>query len=402
MPDQMPRQLAQIQDFSARAGEKVLDILGKQNPTSTIISDLIDRATRAYDSDQMAKAAALQESMRALGYNPDKIRGALSGAGFRDGIVGSKELQERYEKANQAQIAKTQLDNTLRVQGLQEQGYGLVADLQNHVKTLGPNSAYMWMEDNEEALKKNPYAYQAVLNYVNAANLSLSPYDVPKDGASLTLANPVAVKTQLDAANNILQRANALGINTSLSPEEALKMSNFDAWVADEAKKRGYEGDAGAYADFRENMQMAFNQLKKDHPTAPVEAILHAMRTNMDNGGIWWFDQEDINLAPAKQWLNKHASNWYSLYNDAQTAKKVKDTLESAWKENKIEHLASGIKTQIKKIEDAQRAGKIDATRAAELIAQTYAAATTANADIVNAVNTAVELRSKYPASAFK
>lgn len=400
----MPRQLAQIQDFSSRAGDRLIDILGKQrdNSPASILLDVVNKATRAYDSDQMAKAAALQESMRAQGFGPDVIRDALAGAGFRDGIVGSKELQDRYEEANQAQIAKATLDNTLRVQGLQEQGYGLVADLQNHVKTLGPNSAYMWMEDNEEVLKKNPYAYQAVLNYVNSANLSLAPYDVPKDGASLTLANPVAVKAQLDAANNILQRANALGINTSLSPEEALKMSNFDAWVADEANKRGYEGDAGAYADFRENMQMAFNQLKKDHPTASTEAILYAMRTNMDNGGLWWFDQEDINLTPAKQWLDTHGANWYSLYNDAQTAKKVKDTLESAWKENNIEHLAAGIKTQVKKIEDAQRAGRIDATRAAELIAQTYAAATTANADIVNAVNTAAELRSKYPASVFK
>ena len=398
----MPRQLAQIQDFSARAGERVLDILGKQNPTSSIISDLIDRATRAYDSDQMAKAAALQESMRALGYNPDKIRGALAGAGFRDGIVGSKELQDRYEEANQAQIAKTTLDNTLRVQGLREQGLGLAADLQNHVTTLGPESAYMWMEDHKDILKNNPYAYEAVMQYAQGANLSFAPYDVPATGAKAVIADPVAVKTQLDSVNNILQRASALGIDTSLSPEEALKMSNFDAWVADEAKKRGYEGDAGAYADFRENMQMAFNQLKREHPTVPVEAILHAMRTNMDNGGLWWFDQEDINIQPAKEWLSKYAINWYSLYNDAQTAKKVKDILDPAWKENKIEHLAAGVRTKLKRIEDAKNRGLLDSNRANELIAQTLAAATTSNADIVNAVNVAEELRSKYPANAFK
>ena len=399
MVDQMPRSIAKIEDFSGRAAENLINILGKQRPTADMIADLVGRATRAYDSDQMAKAAALQESMRALGYDPDKIRGALAGAGFRDGIVGSEELQNRYEKANQAQLAKSTFDSAMRIQGLKEEADALTADLAKFASEAGAENGYMWFEDNGSKLKTNPYAYKAAMDYAKANGLTLTPYRSPDSANSVLLKDPAVVEGYMNNLKKIISQASARGIDTSLSPDEAIKNTDFDAWVANQAKLLGHEGSA--FSDFQENMRDAWNTLRRAVPNATPESILHAMKMNMDNGGILWrwfgTDQENIDTDKALAWLQTDAANWQTLYNNAFKAKKAHAELEKAYLNNTIQNVLSGVATKEKQLNDLVKVGKLSEARKQEALNNTISRANTVNNAIAQALIEAAQLQKAYP-----
>lgn len=380
--------IEQINDFSSQAGRTLIELLGKQaaNSKADQLLSLVNRAVTAYDSDQLSKASALQDLMRAQGHGPDAIKNALVAAGFRAGIVGSKELKDRYEEANQAQIAKDTLDNTIRTQRLQEEGAALTADLAKFASEAGPENGYMWFEDNIGKLKANPYAYKSAMDYAKAAGLTLTPYRSPTVNNKLSDISPDQVENSLNIARNAIAKAQAAGIDTSLSVDEAVKLSNLENWIDQQAKQRGYVGDAGAYADFRENMQMAYNKLRKAAPNASSEAILQAMKLNMDNGGLWWFDQEDINIDPAKNWLQVHSANWQNLYNDAYKAKKALAVLEPAYKDNKILNTLGALRTRIKTIQDLVSTGKVDAERGRDMINNAIAKINSSHVDMAQAL----------------
>ena len=397
----MPRQFAQIQDFSSRAGEKLLDILGKQISTADILSNVLNKATRAYDSNEMAKAAALQESMRAQGFDPDAIRGALAGAGFRSGIVGSKELQNRYEKANQAQLAKAAFDNTMRVQGLKEEADALTADLAKFASETGAENGYMWFEDNGSKLDANPYAYKAAMDYAKANGLTLTPYRSPDSANSVLLKDPTVVEGYMNSLKKIISQASARGIDTSLSPDEAIKNTDFDAWVANQAKLLGYGNDGAGFSDFQENMRDAWNTLRRAVPNATPESILYAMKMNMDNGGkMWrWFgtDQENIDTDKALAWLQTDAANWQTLYNNAFKAKKAHAELEKAYLNNTIQNVLSGVATKEKQLNDLVKVGKLSEARKQEALNNTISRANTVNNAIAQALIEAAQLQKTYP-----
>ena len=349
MPDQMPRQLAQIQDFSARAGEKVLDILGKQNPTSTIISDLIDRATRAYDSDQMAKAAALQESMRALGYNPDKIRGALAGAGFRDGIVGSKELQDRYEEANQAHIAKTTLDEQIRKARLLEDADRMFGEL-TLFKQEVPGGEHLWYQQNKDKLQANPYAMKVISAALANSDISIPSKLLTKD--NLANITPNAVLDRLNQINTRLGRLSAIGIPTSLDPEEALKHTNYDAFVQQLIKEFGYEKDAGGAGDIRNNFYSFYNKAKGKYKNAPDSLIIAAARQYIDSELFPW-DQEDVDEAPALEFIGKRMAHWEKDMNQANELLKQKEILSKAYKDDTVAKAMTNYNTLVNRLQTA-------------------------------------------------
>lgn len=394
MPDQMPRQFAQIQDFSARAGERLLDILGKQPNNSDAIVDFINKATRAYDSNEMVKAAALQESMRAQGFNPDAIRSALAGAGFREGIVGSEELQNRYEKANQAQLAKSTFDNTIREQELKKDALSIAADLDTFTRTAGPENASIWYERNKDRIAANPYAAKEIRDYAKEANLSFTPYTSPEKDNQLTPITDSHVASAANMARERLGQLAARGVDTTLNPDEAVKLSNVDAWIDDQAKIRGYNGTV-KYTDFRENMYKAYNYLQGKHRDLPPEVILQAMKMNMDNGGIFanWFglDQENIDTDAALTWIDKQGSDWYKGINEAFKLKKAMNYLEPAVKDNTISTTSAAVKTREKNIRDMISKGILTAEEGRAALNNYISKVETSRANINQAIKDILE-----------
>lgn len=310
MPDLRAGSMAQIQDFSSRSGEKLVDILGKQLPTASILNDLVGKATRAWDSDQIAKAAALQETMMGLGYGPEKIRAALTGAGIRAGIVGSKELQDRYEEGEATRIAKEAHDNTMRINALKEQSSSLLADLNSYVQSFGPNAAYVWLKDHPE-YKNNPYAYKAISDYTKANNLDITP---------LTNTDPVTTESQLvniignqnkdqSKINETyrgllgkLEQYKAQGLILPTDPKERLSRTNKDAFIKARAEKSGYlnkesgwfeESNSSKFNDLNDNINKAYSILEKEVPNASPELILYVIDKHLESS-VLPFKQEDI------------------------------------------------------------------------------------------------------------
>lgn len=351
MPDLRAGSIAQIQDFSSRAGEKLVDILGKQIPTASIIDDLVGKATRAWDSDQMAKAAALQETMMGLGYGPEKIRSALTSAGIRSGIVGSKELQDRYEEAEATRIAKEAHDNTMRVTGMMEEAKRLAGDLALFKQEV-PGGEHIWYQRNKDKLQNNPYAMEAISTAL--ANSDISTPAKLLSVQDLTGITPTAVREKLNSVESRLATLAAMGIPITDNPEEALKHTNFDAYVKDLIKELGYEKDAGGAGDIRENFYGFYNKAKGKYKNAPDDLIIAAARQFFDSELFPW-DQEDVDEGPALEWIGAKLADgsWNKNMNQARELNKVKKIIKESFDNDSVMKAQANLTTMMNRLRTA-------------------------------------------------
>ena len=391
-----PTQIEQINDFSSKAGAQVLDVLNKAPKTNyfDILSKMVDQATKATESQRLTEAVDAYNRAMEAGKSASE---ALVGLDPR--VTGSKAFKDEADKIRASILEQRANDrqeamwaNTLRQQAMQEEATKYAADLFTFANKVGGDNAGIWLNQNIEALRKNPHAFKAVTDLAKMQGYSFAPYTAPEDGAAVSLIKPEDLQSIEGTLNKLIGRFRAKGINTPLSEEEALKLSNFDAWVKEQADRLGYLKDAGKYSDFRENMQMAYNQLRKEAGDLPTEAILYAMQTNMDNGGLFWFDQEDINKDPAADWLRKNAKNWYKDYNDALTANSVLGVIKKANTDNQMQKSVSAYATRAKNVQDLIENGDIPEKQGKDILAKYISSLNTSNSDVIEAVKKAKAL----------
>ena len=391
-----PTRIEQVNDFSSKAGDRVLDILGRDpgNGTLNAISRMVNMATAAQESQRLTDAVDAYNRAMEAGKTASE---ALEGLDPR--MTGSKAFKDEADKIRASILnqrandrAEAMWANTLRQQAMQEEATKYASDLFTFANKVGGDSAGIWLDKNIEALRKNPHAFKAVTDLAKMQGYSFAPYTAPEDGAAVSLIKPEDLQSIEGNLNKLIGRFRAKGINTSLSEEEALKLSNFDAWVKAQADRLGYLQDAGKYSDFRENMQMAYNQLRKEAGDLPTEAILYAMQTNMDNGGLFWFDQEDINIDPAADWLRKNAKNWYKDYNDALTANSVLGLIKKANTDNQMQKSVSAYATRAKNVQDLIKNGVISEEQGKNILAKYISSINTSNSDVFEAAKKAQAL----------
>lgn len=391
-----PTQIEQINDFSSKAGAQVLDVLNKAPKTNyfDILSKVVDQATKATESQRLTEAVDAYNRAMEAGKSASE---ALVGLDPR--VTGSKAFKDEADKIRASILTQRANDraeamwaNTLRQQAMQEEATKYAADLFTFANKVGGDNAGIWLNQNIEALRKNPHAFKAVTDLAKMQGYSFAPYTAPEDGAAVSFIKPEDLQSIEGNLNKLIGRFRAKGINTPLSEEEALKLSNFDAWVKEQADRLGYLQDAGKYSDFRENMQMAYNQLRKEAGDLPTEAILYAMQTNMDNGGLLWSDQEDINIDPAVNWLRNNAENWYKDYNDALTANSVLSVIKKANTDNQMQKSVRAYATRAKNVQDLIENGDIPEEQGKNILAKYISSINTSNSDVVEAVKKAKAL----------
>ena len=387
-----PTQIEQINDFSSKAGAQVLDVLNKAPKTNyfDIFSKMVDQATKATESQRLTEAVDAYNRAMEAGKSASE---ALVGLDPR--VTGSKAFKDEADKIRSSIIQQTaekraqdMWANQLRVQGQQEEATKYASDLFAFANKAGGDNAGIWFERNKNALEQNPYAYKAVMDLAMNQKYSFAPYEAPEDGTKVTVVKPEDLQSIEGSLNHLKGRFDAKGINTLTSPEEALKLKSFDTWTEAQAKRLGYWGTS-KYSDFRENMQMAYNQLRNEAGDLPVEAVLYAMQTNMDNGGLWWFDQEDINLDPAKEWLRTSAKNWYKDFNDAQTLNTILGTIKKANADNQMQKNVSAYATRAKQLKDLIATDDIIEAQANSLLSKYAAGLNSSNTDLVEAIKKA-------------
>lgn len=389
-----PNSIEQINDFSGKAGDRLVDVLGnapsKVNYAQYILKAINDK-TRADESQRLTEAVDAYNRAMEAGKSASE---ALEGLDPR--MTGSKAFKDEADKIRASILGQRANDraeamwaNTLRQQAMQEEATKYASDLFTFANKVGGDSAGIWLNKNIEALRKNPHAFKAVTDLAKMQGYSFAPYTAPEEGAGMSLIKPEDLQSIEGKLNHLVGRLSAKGINTSISDEEALKLSNFDTWVKSQAERLGYLQDAGKYSDFRENMQMAYNQLRKVGGDLPTETILYAMQTNMDNGGLWWFDQEDINMTPAENWLRNNAKNWYKDFNDARTINSILGLIKKANDENQMQKSVSAYSSRAKNVQDLIASGPITEKEGKDILSKYVASLNTTNSDLFEAAKKA-------------
>ena len=398
MANVFPTRIEQVNDFSQRAGDRLLDIMGKAPDSNyaSIIAKVVDTATKAQESQRLTDAVDAYNRAMEAGKSASE---ALKGLDPR--MTGSKAFKDQADKIRASILgqraddrAADQWRNTLRLQGMQEDATTLASELYSFANKAGGENAGIWFEKNLPRFKNNPYAYKAVTDLAKSQGYSFAPYSSSGSVSGVQVPDEAALATAENGLNQLMGRFKAKGLTAPLSEEEALTMSNFDSWLEHQAKNLGYIGDAGKYSDFRENMQQAYNQLRAEAGDLPIEAVLYAMKTHMDNGGILYWDQEDIDTTAAKDWLRKNGANWYKDYNDMVAAKRAFDVIKKANADLTTQKALATLKAKRRLFDNMEQLGDITWDERNDMLARSAATINNTNADLMTALKSALSMLS--------
>ena len=401
MVDQLPRQIQQVQDFSNDAARLVMHALDKQPNNFKGLEALANKYFDAVESERVANAIDLFTRRRESGQSAVD---ALNGIDAR--IAGSKVFRDRMDGVRDSIIKQTtenraqaEFANKLQKQLQEEDAKKLAYQYHNFIKTAGSGAAGYFLERPEikKQLDSNPYVYSYLPAIDKEFNTDLKPYTSP-DKIGLTLDANSLTKLN-DTVRELKTRDDyyrSLGINTNLSDEEALKLRDLSAWIKEEGKLRGYseEGNGGKFSDFSENMGKAYNQLRaygaSKGLTLPDEVILRAMKTNMDNGGILPWNQEDIDISGAKAWLDKYGSTWQTNLNHARALAPILKTLEDAQSSRILQNAIAGLSTEQKRLSDLVASNRLSETEAKNQLAKYVAGLNTNLSPVLEALNSSI------------
>lgn len=265
MPGIFPTRIDQVTDQTQPAGKNLLDIMLEQsrnNPwekVREIIDTNYSKAIKAEEQELLNNAVDTFYRRRESGMNPAE---AIQGLEAR--ITGSKDFQDRAYNIRSSLINQSienrtqdQWEDLLRRTRLTEEASALAADYQKVIKEYGPQIASIWMNQHEEALKKNPYAYEKVMGLVGQdANLLGSTPLTAEVAASKLERNLPNITEGRNKLDRITAEVRSLGIN----PEDLTKVPTTEDVVSvidPFAKARNYEGKD--YSDFYENVMGLYN-----------------------------------------------------------------------------------------------------------------------------------------------
>ena len=255
MTDFFPRQIAQINDFSGQVGQGLIDLMGKQPQTSTldIMSKMVNQAINASESQKLTEAVDSYNRAMEAGKSASE---ALQGIDSR--IAGSKAFQTRADQIRESVLrdaankradraearAQALMDEQFRITRQAEDAQNLEANLINSLQTYGNGYASIWMEQNKDALAKNPKANLAINTLLQKAGISTQMADGTKEAGFSTLATP-DVQALINQANRIRTQATLpSGLAMNLNPEDVMKLKDDEATISNLGQQLGIDKSA--------------------------------------------------------------------------------------------------------------------------------------------------------------
>ena len=382
MPSIFPTQLDQVRDNSDRAAGRYLELMGQpQNSSANILAAIVDRATKANESQLMGDAlAAFQKGLE----NGQKAGDILKTLDPR--IAGSKEFQDRAGDIRDDRIKQTAEDraqaqwtNTLHRQALQDEATLLRAKAIEFYKKTGGLGAGVFLDQNKEALNRNPLAFNQVMDFYNTTGANIT-YDPNAEGIGTTdnLLKAKSVNEIIDqASKNALSAQNlASYVGIDLNPDtlEALKQQNIDSFIASEGKNRSYSGQD--YSDFSENIRDAYAQLKSAVPGLPEWAYLGMLKQNMEAGTWSWipfagrFDQDQVDVDTAIDQLRTYREVLEPVASKLELATNLKNKIMQAKQDGTLSKAFADTQAQIKYIQNLLSRGEINSQQANSMLAE--------------------------------
>lgn len=317
MPSILPTRIEQVNDYSHLAGRQVLEALRDQNKNNPYkgLADLVGDAIRVNDSQLTAEAISqynrgIESGLSAVdalsGIDP-RIAGSLAFRDQADKIRTSRISQDRENRA-EAMWAKTQADAARELEAK-----ALEADYIQFSSST-PSGSAIWLERNQDRLRQNPLAYQRIMDRASKANAPMYLAEATADAINAQplsgMATARVVDDQIAKNRKELSALSSTGIFNDLAQNEE-RYKSLENYINSYAKQADYKG--GAYSDFRENIQTAYNKLKAyseaHNLNLPDEAILWAIDKNMQSS-FWWFTQDYVDDDAAANALSRIAPGY--------------------------------------------------------------------------------------------
>ena len=353
-----PTQIQQTNDFSGQAGERLLNVMGRQqvyNPLEAFATTL-NKATKAMESQKLTEAVDAYNRAMEAGKSASE---ALVGLDPR--VTGSKAFKDEAEKirssildqrANDRQEAMWQ--NTLHRQALEDESNALLADMLRF-KATTPYGAPIWLDRHQAELKNNPLAYNKIMSILQGTDLSdasvapLSPeaFDTLVSG----LSNQAA--TTLKEADRILSNNSNLGIALTADLEKSPYLKDLTSFISSKAKDRDYKG--GDFSDYADNITKAYETLSSDFKNLPMEQILATMErhhiTPITSAIFGGFVQDDVDISAARKELETLSKNFEVQKEAAEKALAVKSMLKDVVNNDQIKAEILNANTLLSKID---------------------------------------------------
>lgn len=282
-----PTRIEQVNDFSSKSGDKVLDILGKDPGNSYVdaISKIVNMATKAQESQRLTNAVDAYNRAMEAGKTASQ---ALEGLDPR--MTGSKAFKDEADKIRASILnqrandrAEAMWANQLKRQAMEDDANALLADMYRF-KATTPGGAPIWLERHTAELKANPVAYNKIMSILKDSDLSLPNVDKqtysPEEMDTLANSFGSNMDDTLQGAKAILNDASNLGIALSIDLDKSPYLKDVNEFIDHEAKLRSYTGED--YRDFAQNMRDAYNTLSGKYKNLPMEQILASMHRNLE------------------------------------------------------------------------------------------------------------------------
>lgn len=356
-----PTRLEQVRDNSDRAAAQYLELIGQpQNSPASILAAVVDRATKANESQLLGDAlAAFQKGLE----NGQKAGDILNSLDPR--IAGSKEFQDRAGDIRDDRIKQTAEDraqaqwaNTLRRQAMQDRADDLYARyLENQQRTngLGAGSFY---EAYKAELAANPIARQKIIQNAIQTGADIS-FD-PNASRFTTSINPDTIGTDIkEARNNALlsmDETAALGLNLEDNPDLMAATKGLQSFIDTGAKARGYTGDD--YSDYAENVTREFHKissaLRDRKISIPENIILAQMYRNPYDA---WFGQDSVNTDAIIENLSQYGSTYLNQRQKYLEAKDFLDAYNTAEEQKVLSNAAATLSTNLRRLDQLRNSG---------------------------------------------
>ena len=317
MPAVFPTQIEQINDYSHLAGRQVLQAMRDQldrNPWDKA-KELIDTAMTNHVNRLTADAVAQYNQGIESG-----LTAAQALAGIDSWIAGSDKFRDQADKIRASRIsqdrenraeamwAKTQADAARELEAK-----ALEADYIQFSSST-PSGSAIWLERNQDRLRQNPLAYQRIMDRASKANAPMYLAEATADAINAQplsgMATARVVDDQIAKNRKELSALSSTGIFNDLAQNEE-RYKSLENYINSYAKQADYKG--GAYSDFRENIQTAYNKLKAyseaHNLNLPDEAILWAIDKNMQSS-FWWRTQDYVDDDAAANALSRIAPGY--------------------------------------------------------------------------------------------
>lgn len=372
-----PTNLDQVNDFSYKAGDRVIDLLGKQPEQNVFqaLADVVGKASQAIESEKMANAVA---SFRKAFENGASYEDAIKNLDSR--IIGSDQFQERADRVRNSILAQRNEDrneakwqNELKQQAMAKEASLLAAEFQNFKKQV-PNGDAIWIQENLSRLKSNPFAYNTIMG--------MASDDLYLPDGTQYVGAPSLTQDEVRNAFNILKnREDFLNTRGVFSPdsENNFTFKNVEDFIDKLSKRYGYT--EGAAERFDGNVRKAVASLAD--LGAPAELVLAGLARNIDWSLI---GTQDIDTDTARQWIKTRLPDYQENRNTMDAIKQQQKILKDALDNNTVKQVNASLSVELARLKGLKDQGIITQGQFNSLEERAYRNSQAALATLTNAV----------------